>query len=82
MKLRVEGTLDKPRVVNADTGEELQGVDRVEWDSGYFKKCTIYLKYAAIDVSIDASRVDAVTTEDGKYAHTRLLDIARLRWRK
>ena len=83
MRLRIEGTLQKPRVVNADTGEELQGVERVQWHAGsYTERCEITLSHAAIDVSIDARRVDAVTHEDGKAAFTKLLDIAGLRWKR
>ena len=82
MRLRIEGDLKKYRVVNAETGEALEGVERIDWDTFLGGKCTMTLSHAAIDVTIDASRVDAVTTEDGKYAHTKLLDIAGLRWRR
>ena len=71
-------------VTNADTGEALEGVHKVSWNSDWVgrPKVEMWLTDAAIDVSIDASRVEAVTSEDGKYARTKLLDVARLQWRR
>jgi hypothetical protein len=85
MKLRI--TSDDARtfvVENAETGERLEGVKSVSWSTHWagHPKVELVLTDAAIDVSIDASRVDAITREDGKFAHTKLVDIARLRWRR
>lgn len=83
MKLRITSENGKKFVVtNADTGEELEGVKSVEWANHWpgGPKLQLMLDHAVIDVSIDASRVDAITFEDGKYAHTKILDIAGLRW--
>lgn len=83
MRLEIKGTLDDPHVYDAETGQELEGVERVELTLGrdrIFRKCSIRLDRAAIDISVPAGAVEAVTRDGTKFAHSRLLDIRGLRW--
>lgn len=81
MRLRVEGDMEHPRVVNAETGEELEGVKEVSIHAGgYFKKCEITLSKASIDMAV--RNVEASGIEGDKYAHMPLVDVAGLRWIK
>lgn len=85
MLLRITGTLEDAHVYNDATGDELLGVKELKircTRDKLFREVEITLDGAVIDLSVDSDRIDAVLYEDGKYAKSRLKDVARLPWRK